>query len=155
MIFWIASYPKSGNTWLRALISAYYFTRDGFFSNDRILENIAQFPKKEFFKQFNYNKNLAGDTSRYWLKAQELIKNEKKIKFFKTHNFLGMLGNNQFTNSKNTIGAVYIVRDPRNVITSLKNHFEISYEDALKFMLNEKNLLMTILKKMTLAIFSL
>ena len=40
MIFWIASYPKSGNTWLRALISAYYFTRDGFFSNDRILENI-------------------------------------------------------------------------------------------------------------------
>ncbi len=138
MIFWIASYPKSGNTWLRALISAYYFTRDGFFSNDRILENIAQFPKKEFFKQFNYNKNLAGDTSRYWLKAQELINNEKKIKFFKTHNFLGMLGNNQFTNSKNTIGAVYIVRDPRNVITSLKNHFEISYEDALKFMLNEK-----------------
>ena len=132
-----------------------YFTRDGFFSNDRILENIAQFPKKEFFKQFNYNKNLAGDTSRYWLKAQELINNEKKIKFFKTHNFLGMLGNNQFTNSKNTIGAVYIVRDPRNVITSLKNHFEISYEDALKFMLNEKNLLMTILKKMTLAIFSL
>ena len=39
MIFWIASYPKSGNTWLRALISAYYFTSDGFFSNDKILDN--------------------------------------------------------------------------------------------------------------------
>ena len=29
MIIWIASYPKSGNTWLRALISAYYYTKDG------------------------------------------------------------------------------------------------------------------------------
>ena len=40
--------------------------------------------------------------------------------------------------SSHTLGVIHIVRDPRNVITSLKNHFEISYEDALKFMLNEK-----------------
>ena len=33
MIFWIASYPKSGNTWLRTLISAYYYSKDGNFSN--------------------------------------------------------------------------------------------------------------------------
>ena len=26
MIFWIASYPKSGNTWLRALVSTYYYS---------------------------------------------------------------------------------------------------------------------------------
>ena len=31
MIFWIASYPKSGNTWLRALISTYFFSKDGTF----------------------------------------------------------------------------------------------------------------------------
>ena len=48
MIFWIASYPKSGNTWLRALLSAYYFTNDGFFLNDKLLENIGQFPKKKY-----------------------------------------------------------------------------------------------------------
>ena len=29
MIFWLASYPKSGNTWLRTLISSYYYTKDG------------------------------------------------------------------------------------------------------------------------------
>ncbi len=138
MIFWVASYPKNGNTWLRTLLSAYYFTKDGFFSNDSLLKNISQFPEKKYFEKFDYNINKPGDTSRFWIKAQENINFDKKIRFFKTHNFLGSIGGNEFTNLKNTIGAVYIVRDPRNVITSLKNHFELSYEEALKFMQNEK-----------------
>ena len=29
MIFWISSYPKSGNTWLRILLASYYYTKDG------------------------------------------------------------------------------------------------------------------------------
>ena len=48
------------------------------------------------------------------------------------------MGGHQFTNAQNTIGAVYIVRDPRNVITSLKNHFEMSYDESFDFMKNEK-----------------
>ena len=36
MIFWIASYPKSGNTWLRALISSYFFSEDGNFNKGLI-----------------------------------------------------------------------------------------------------------------------
>ena len=50
---------------------------------------------------------------------------------------MGGLNGNQFTNTKNTIGGIYIVRDPRNVITSLKNHFEMNDSDALEFMLNK------------------
>ena len=137
MIFWISSYPKSGNTWIRSLLSAYYFTNDGIFSNDELLKKINQFPEKKYFEKFEYKFNKVGDTSRLWLKAQELINSDKKIKFFKTHNFLGMLEKNLFKNKKNTIGAVYIVRDPRNVITSLKNHFEMNYDESLDFMLNE------------------
>jgi len=49
MIFWIASYPKSGNTWLRALISAYYHTQDGVF-NQNILNSIGQFPEKNILQ---------------------------------------------------------------------------------------------------------
>ena len=138
MILWVASYPKSGNTWLRALLSAYYFTLDGIFLKDSLLENINQFPQKKYFEKFEYNSKIAGETSRFWIKAQELINNEKKIKLFKTHNFLGKLGDNKFTDIQNTIGAIYIVRDPRNVITSLKNHFQLTYDNALSYMLNEK-----------------
>ena len=39
MIFWIASYPKSGNTWLRALVSTYYYSNNGYFDQN-LLKNI-------------------------------------------------------------------------------------------------------------------
>ena len=138
MIFWIASYPKSGNTWLRALISSYYYTKDGIFDAN-IIKKIGQFPEKRHFSNFNYDKNIVTDTSRFWIKAQEKINQEKKIVFFKTHNAFGALNNNHFTDNKNSIGAIYVVRDPRNVITSLKNHYELENDQALKWMTNENN----------------
>ena len=138
MIFWIASYPKSGNTWLRALISSYYYTADGIFDANTI-KKIGQFPEKRHFSNFNYDKNIVTDTSRFWIEAQKKINQEKKIIFFKTHNAFGALNNNHFTDNKNSIGAIYVVRDPRNIITSLKNHYEFDNDQALKWMTNEKN----------------
>jgi len=42
-----------------------------------------------------------------------------------------------FTNKNNTLGAIYIVRDPRNVITSLRNHLSLkSHEEALNIMID-------------------
>ena len=147
MIFWIASYPKSGNTWIRSLLCSYYYTNDGVFTDDTLLKNIGQFPEKKYFEKFNYNISVPGDTARFWIKAQELINQDKKLRFFKTHNFLGMINNTQFTNEKYTLGAIYILRDPRNIITSLKHHFEMSYEESLKFMLNERKFTYDYFKK--------
>ena len=147
MILWIASYPKSGNTWLRALLSTYYYTKDGIFSDDKILGNIEQFPKKKYFTNFKYDPTLPGDTSKLWIEAQNKINSDKKIKFFKTHSALVKLGVNQFTNKKNSLGCIYIVRDPRNLVSSLSNHFEMSYEDSLNFMMNEKKYTYDFFKK--------
>ena len=138
MIFWIASYPKNGNTWLRSLLSAYYFTKNGNFINDKILKNIPQFPEKRYFTNFDYDKSIPTSTAQFWIKAQEIINKEKRIKFFKTHNIYGSLNNTDFSNKYNSIGAAYIIRDPRNVLTSMMNHFEMNKDEALKFMLNEK-----------------
>ena len=77
MIFWIASYPKSGNTWLRALISSYYYANDGVF-NQELLKKIDQFPTKKYFKGFDYNKKVATDTCKFWIKAQEKINTDNK-----------------------------------------------------------------------------
>ena len=147
MILWIASYPKSGNTWLRALLSAYYYTSDGIFSDDKILNNIGQFPEKKYFTSFKYDPALPEDTSKLWIEAQNKINFDKKIKFFKTHNALVKLGVNQFTDKKNSLGCVYIVRDPRNVISSLSNHFEMDFEDSLNFMVDEKKFTYDFFKK--------
>ena len=138
MIFWIASYPKSGNTWLRTLISSYYYSDDGIYS-ENLIKRIRQFPEKMHFTDFDYNQNIVTDTSRFWIKAQEKINKDKKLKFFKTHNAFGALNNNHFTDNKNSIGVIYIIRDPRNVITSLMNHYELDNEQAIKWMTNEKN----------------
>lgn len=137
MIFWIASYPKSGNTWLRTLISSYYYSKDGIYS-DNIIKRIGQFPEKRHFRDFKYDQNIITDTSRFWLKAQQRINQDKQLRFFKTHNAFGALNNQKFTDRENSIGCIYIVRDPRNIITSLKNHYEMNDEQALKWMANEK-----------------
>ena len=138
MIFWIASYPKSGNTWLRALISSYYYSVDGVF-HEKIIKNIGQFPEKKHFTSFNYDPKVVTDTTRFWIKAQEKINEDKKLRFFKTHNVFGTLNNQNFTNKENSIGCIYIIRDPRNVITSLKNHYELDDDSALKWMTRENN----------------
>ena len=55
MIIWLASYPKSGNTWMRTMISSLLYSNDGEF-NFTLIEKIDQFPEKKFLK--NYVKNF-------------------------------------------------------------------------------------------------
>ena len=147
MIIWLSSYPKNGNTWLRSLISAYYYTNDGFFLGDQQLKNISQFPIKKYLESFEYDPGKAGDTVRLWLATQEKINLDKKIRFFKTHNALVKIDQNDFTNQKNTLGGIYIVRDPRNVLDSMSRHFQINHDKALNVMLNEKNFIYDFKKK--------
>jgi hypothetical protein len=138
MICWIASYPKSGNTWLRALISAYYYSKDGIF-DDSLLRQIDQFPTTRYFSSFEYDNKKVGSTCEFWIPAQEKINIDKKLKFFKTHNAFGKINDYDFTNSKNSIACLYIVRDPRNIFTSIKNHYQLDDDQAIKWISNEKN----------------
>ena len=56
MIIWLASYPKSGNTLVRSLLSSYVFSKmDLIILN--YLNNIKQFPDNELFKQLGVDTN--------------------------------------------------------------------------------------------------
>ena len=134
MIIWLSSYPKSGNTYVRAFLSAYYFSENGKFDFNQI-SNIKQFPDEEFFSQ---KINSISEASTQWLPAQRKINQDKTIKFFKTHNCLANYKGNLFTSPETTLGAVYIVRDPRNVLTSIKNHFSLDDDEALKMIIDKE-----------------
>ena len=137
MIIWLSSYPKSGNTWLRSLLASYYFSKEGDF-NFNLLKYIDQFPSYDYFK--NYDKTFINpiDTAEFWIEEQKKINSNNKVKFFKTHNALCKINNYSFTDSNNTLAAIYIIRDPRNVITSLANHYEIDADQAFEFMTTEQ-----------------
>jgi len=138
MIIWIASYPKSGNTWVRSLLASYLYSNNGVFNFD-LLKKIKQFPSKQHFEFFLKDFTDIKKISDYWIAAQERIRlfNKETI-FFKTHSALCTLENNPFTNKKNTKAVIYIVRDPRNVITSLSHHYSLNIDQAFDF-INDKN----------------
>lgn len=49
------------------------------------------------------------------------------------------VGTNAFTNSDNTLGIIYIVRDPRNIISSIKNHYSLDNYEKAKTMVFTSN----------------
>ena len=77
-----------------------------------------------------------------YLYKEKLIK-IKKSNFLKHTVFLGNYQGNHFTSPETTLGAIYIVRDPRNVLTSLKNHYSFDDDQALKMITDKTRSLMS------------
>ena len=126
MIIWLASYPKSGNTWIRSIISSILFTKDGAVDNFRVLEAIDQYPSRKYFDSLVTDYENPIQIQKNWIPSQKLINLDKKIKFLKTHHIFCKYGENAFTNNSNTLGVVHIVRDPRNLVSSLKYHWSLA-----------------------------
>ena len=141
MIVWLASYPKSGNTWVRSFISSLIFTNNGEVDFNA-MQKISQYPKRSHFTSLLGNLEDLNTLSENWIPSQKLINLDNKIRFFKTHHVMCNFGKNSFTNYKNTFGVIQIVRDPRNVITSILNFFnKKNYDEAKEFLFDEKKII--------------
>ena len=137
MIIWIASYPKSGNTWLRSFITSLLYKDDNSNMLDKLRQIHAYPLRKDFYNLLDDFDDFE-EISKNWEKSQSILNLDKKKKFLKTHHILCSINNNFFTSYKNSLGVIYVVRDPRNVITSLKHHYSFKdYNEALKFMLDK------------------
>ena len=75
--------------------------------------------------------------ARVWIKAQNQINLNNKINFLKTHQAFGNYENLPFTNQQNTLGAIYLVRDPRDVLISYAKHMNQNLNETLDLVLEE------------------
>ena len=137
MIIWLASYPKSGNTLVRSLLSAYFFSKEGDYNFD-LIKNIQQFPDINLFKKFGVNINNENEIIKNYISIQDKINKKNSIQFYKTHSSLFKIKDNAFTDLRNSLGVIYMVRDPRNVVTSWAHHNNLSINDSCDYLIHQK-----------------
>ena len=135
MFIWLASYPKSGNTLVRSMLASYFFSKDGIY-NFSLIENIKQFPNIKLFEDLGIDIKNEKEVIANYVRVQQSFNKRESTQFLKTHSYLFNIENNAFTDLNNTLGVIYIVRDPRNVVTSLANHKALSTDEATDVLIN-------------------
>jgi hypothetical protein len=141
-ICWIASYPKSGNTWVRAFIANYL--ENGARPVD--LNALHELSQAEA-RAFRFARHAPGGDSQA-LELEEICALRTMVQaemaaeahgttFVKTHNFHGAYRGYPLHHAAVTSGAIYIVRNPLDVAISLANYFSFSLDQAIDFMAEE------------------
>jgi len=144
MIVWIASYPKSGNTFLRILLAEYLYGDFSSSYNFTSLSKIEMFPNLFRFNPLLHDK-IAGSIQdlkninllyRYSVFLQKKLFSDGTY-FLKTHSSNFNINNHLFTNSEITSCALYLVRDPRNVLNSYAEYQNKSVDEVFQEMTRE------------------
>ena len=133
MIIWLASYPKSGNTWLRMFLKCYFMKSNERFSLEgSVFDSFKPqgFPDQSTLDELKINYYNFEEIAKNWEVMQDYINLNKRTNFVKTHNAMCKFGSYSFTTPRNTKGAIYLVRDPRDVLVSLSHHMGMDYEQT-------------------------
>ena len=142
-IFWISSYPKSGNTWIRAIITSLFFTKNGKFIFELLKYcNVFDQPHRySFVEKINYNDflriNNINIVSKYRIDAQKKADVGGDFAFYKTHSSNIEVNGNRYTDAKYTRGLIYIVRDPRDVVVSFSKYINKSLDEVIDLISDE------------------
>ena len=140
-ILWIASYPKSGNTWVRAFIHNYL-------ANQTNHINTLHQQSIDEVKSFRYQKYLSAKQKTTELDLETLCSIRPFVHsdiaaaangtvFVKSHNFQGQYKNHPLHNWSVSSGAIYVVRNPLDVAVSLSHYFAYSIDEAIEYMADE------------------
>lgn len=140
-IYWLASYPRSGNTWLRCFhyaLNEVIAGRSGKVDINRLEEcSISE----AWFRHFSPFLP-PGTGAEVWSKVSAarpraqaaLAANARGVLFVKTHLAVLNIGGVPTINNDVTRGATYLVRNPLDVACSLAPHMGWSLDQAIKVM---------------------
>jgi hypothetical protein len=136
---WIASYPRSGNTWLRSfLFSLYHVFRDGSFDALDFHQVNAFCPwdnSAVLFRKYIKgppssvdNKSIAEIRPRVFA---DIARQAKGLVLLKTHNARLSSHGTPLIQESVTAGAVYLVRNPLDVAVSFARFRKIPLDKAI------------------------
>lgn len=143
-ILWLASFPKSGNTWVRSFL-ANYFAPDGQTLDINSLRRFTTADvRQDFFDRAAGRPFTARDFDD-WLALRpavlRLIAGSKPgPHFVKTHSRIERIGPIDLIPAEVTAAAIYILRNPFDVAPSYARHLGLSLDEAIDRMLAPKAL---------------
>jgi hypothetical protein len=135
-ILWLASYPKSGNTWLRAFLHNLMRNATQPIEPNRLNELTLGDGMARFFAPHARGRATidmaAEDIAALRAAVQrDLAATSPDTVFVKTHNWLGLDHGHPCIDMSLTAGAIYVVRNPLDVAPSLADHFGITLDQAI------------------------
>ena len=146
-ITWLASYPKSGNTWVRAIL---FSGLTGSCDINRLGDVVPSF--RNAVKKVQSAKNqheMNNNAAFFWGMAQRRAAFDlggKQI-VFKTHIAALKYEGEQFPIENVTRRVIYVARDPRDVIYSYANHYDLSKQQAIENIENQNNAIVDLASK--------
>ncbi|MFA7639921.1 MAG: sulfotransferase domain-containing protein [Parvibaculum sp.] len=142
-LIWLASYPKSGNTWMRIFLLNLLRDRDEPLDINKMAALSPLDTGRSWYEPFS--KRPLEELSEPEL-AKLIPLGHRRITelrpdsiLVKTHNFFGNWHGVPLHTPSVSAGAIYIVRNPLDVVISLRSHFGMSDLDrAITYMANDK-----------------
>jgi hypothetical protein len=140
-IFWLASYPKSGNTWFRVFLANLLQDSDKPVNINQ-LEDTSIASSRWLFEEavgIEASDLLYEEVDRLRPEVYRFLSNEaKKAVFLKIHDAYTFLDDGRpLVPPEATRGVIYIIRSPLDVAVSFANHSGISIHQSIKRMNNE------------------
>ena len=140
-IVWLASYPKSGNTWMRAFLHNLLRNPDRPASINELTKFCLGEDHAAYYNQFDprpCSEMSAGEIAALRPKVHEsLTKAYPDSVFVKTHNYLGIESGKPLVNMECTVGAIYMVRNPLDVAISFSHHYGVDIDAAIALLANK------------------
>ncbi len=137
-IIWLASYPKSGNTWLRAFLHNFLRDPDRPYDINKLTDVTAGESQMSWYRAIDPDLGQHQTDERIReLRPQvhrAISQKSSDTVLVKTHNALVEEDGHPLVNLEVTAGAIYIVRNPLDVAISFSHHNGRSIDEIIDFM---------------------